>query len=134
MSDHRLTIGKVAEQTGCKIETIRYYEREQLLAKPDRSAGGHRMYAQHHVQRLVFIRRSRQLGFSMAEIRELLSLVDQQQVSCELVKSIADNHLRDVRSKIADLTKMERTLSTLSGQCTGHDVPECPIIDTLQSA
>jgi MerR family mercuric resistance operon transcriptional regulator len=132
MSDDRQTIGKIAEQTGCNVETIRYYEKERLLPKPERSQGGHRLYASAQVDRLIFIRRSRQLGFSMAEIRELLSWVDREQVSCELVKSIAENHLRDVRSKIADLQKVERTLQDLSSQCSGDNVPECPIIEALQ--
>jgi MerR family mercuric resistance operon transcriptional regulator len=68
----------------------------------------------------------------MAEIRQLLSLVDRELVSCERVKTIADDRLQDVRSKIADLRKMERTLQNLSSQCSGGDVPECPIIDALQ--
>ena len=94
--------------------------------------GGHRLYSKELIERLVFIRRSRELGFSMDEIRQLLSLVDGEQVSCERVKHIADEHLRDVRSKIADLKKMERTLKDLSSQCSGDDVPDCPIIEVLQ--
>lgn len=133
MPNHRLTIGKVAEQTGCHIETIRYYEKEQLLPPPERSAGGNRVYNSDSIERLVFIRRSRELGFSMAEIRGLLSVVDGQQVSCERVKNLADTHLKDIRSKISDLRRMEKTLKILSDQCSGNDVPECPIIDALQS-
>lgn len=133
MSNNRLTIGKVAARTNCNVETIRYYEREGLIPSPERSEGGHRLYTKEHVERLAFVRRSRELGFSMAEIRELLSLVDGEQVSCELVKRIADEHLHDVRSKIADLRNMERTLRDLSRQCSGEDIPECPIIDVLQS-
>ena len=78
----RLTIGKVSEITLCKIETIRYYEKEKLLPAPSRSAGGHRIYSTQSVDRIVFIRRCRELGFSMLEVRELLSLVDQDHVSC----------------------------------------------------
>ncbi len=132
MSDKRLTIGKVADQTGCHIETIRYYEKEGLLPPPDRSQGGNRLYTASLIERLVFIRRSRELGFSMIEIRELLSVVDGDQVSCERVKHLADTHLDDIRSKISDLRRMERTLKTLSNQCSGDDVPECPIIEALQ--
>ena len=132
MSNDRLTIGKVAEQTGCHIETIRYYEKEDLLPPPGRSAGGHRLYTTDLIERLVFIRRSRELGFSMQEIRELLSVVDGRQVSCERVKNLADTHLKDIRSKISDLRRMETTLRELSNQCSGDDVPECPIIEALQ--
>ena len=132
MSNDRLTIGKVAEQTGCHIETIRYYEKEDLLPPPGRSAGGHRLYTSDLIERLVFIRRSRELGFSMQEIRELLSVVDGRQVSCERVKNLADTHLKDIRSKISDLRRMETTLRELSNQCSGDDVPECPIIEALQ--
>jgi MerR family mercuric resistance operon transcriptional regulator len=85
------------------------------------------------VGRLVFVRRCRELGFSMNEIRQLLSLVDREQVSCERVKTIADEHRRDIRSKIADLRKMERTLRELSSRCSGLDVPDCPIIEVLHS-
>ncbi len=133
MSDDRLSIGKVAAQTGCNIETIRFYEKESLLPQPRRTDGGHRLYTTKMVKRLVFIRRSRELGFSMKEIRQLLSVVDGEQVSCELVKSIADEHLRDIRSKINDLRKMEKSLRDLSSRCSGEDVPECPIIEVLQS-
>ncbi len=132
MSGNRLTIGKVAEQTGCHIETIRYYEKERLLPPPERSEGGHRLYTSSLIERLVFIRRSRELGFSVQEIRELLSIVDGQQVSCERVKHLADSHLKDIRSKIRDLQRMEKTLGKLSRQCSGNDVPECPIIEALQ--
>ena len=133
MSGDRLSIGKVAAQTGCNIGTIRFYEQESLLPPPRRTEGGHRLYTTEMVERLVFIRRSRELGFSMDEVRQLLSLVDGEHVSCQRVKIIADAHLDDVRSKIADLRKMERTLRDLSDQCPGGSVPECPIIDSLQS-
>lgn len=132
MSGDRLSIGKVAARTGCNIETIRFYEKEGLLPPPGRTEGGHRLYTTEMVGRLVFVRRCRELGFSMAEIRQLLSLVDGDQVSCERVKDIADQHLLDIRSKIADLRKMERTLRDLSSQCSGDDVPQCPIIEVLQ--
>lgn len=73
------------------------------------------------------------MGFSLEEIRGLLSLVDGRQVSCKRVKSIADEHLRDIQTKISDLKKMEKTLRTLSVSCSGDDVPECPIIESLQT-
>jgi MerR family mercuric resistance operon transcriptional regulator len=125
-------IGELSKQTGCKIETIRYYEQKSLLPKPPRTDGGHRLYSEEMRGRLLFIRRSRELGFSMDEIRGLLSLVDGEQVSCERVKSMAEEHLRDIRAKISDLRRMQRTLSDLASRCSGEDVPDCPIIETLQ--
>jgi MerR family mercuric resistance operon transcriptional regulator len=133
MSDNRVMIGQVATQTSCKVETIRFYEKEGLLPEPDRTAGVGRLYTAALVDRLAFIRRCRELGFSMGEIRGLLSLVDRQQVSCERVKSIADSHLSDIQSRIRDLRKMQRTLQHLSEQCSGDGTPDCPIIDALQS-
>ena len=133
MSDNRVTIGAVSAETGCNIETIRFYEKEGLLPKPERSEGGHRLYTGDHVSRLSFVRRCRELGFSMDEIRQLLSLVDGHEVSCERVKRIADDHLADVKAKIADLKKMEKSLLDLSSTCTGADVPECPMLDVLQA-
>ncbi len=127
-----LTIGKVAQQTQCNIETIRYYERESLLPAPQRTSGGHRLYNEAAIKRLVFIRRSRELGFSMAEIRQLLSVVDGDVISCDTVKGIAEIHLHDIKTRIADLSKMQRILGELSQQCSGENVPECPIIEVLQ--
>ncbi len=125
-------IGELSKHTGCKIETIRYYEKQGLMPNPPRTDGDHRLYSAEMAGRLLFIRRSRELGFSMAEIRGLLTLVDGEQISCERVKFIADTHLRDIKSKIADLRKMQRTLNDLASQCSGDDVPDCPIIDVLQ--
>ncbi len=132
MPGERLMIGTVAEQTGCKVETIRFYEKEKMLPQPKRSEGGHRLYTIELIDRLKFIRRCRELGFTLNEIRELLSLVDSKEVSCARVKTIADLRLEDVRRKISDLRKMERTLRTLSEQCAGGDTPECPIVESLK--
>ena len=130
----RLTIGKVAKRTGCNIETIRYYEKEGLLPSPNRTEGGHRLYTEDMIKRLVFIRRARQLGFTMMEIRQLFKIVDGDHVSCERVKTITDIHIQDIKYKIKDLKKMDRILTDLSNKCSGDDIPECPIIDVLQSA
>jgi len=127
-----LSRGILAKRSGINSEPIRYYEKIALLPKPDRSAGGHRVYREEDLQRLTFIRRCREMGFSLEEIRGLLSLVDGEQVSCKRVKNIADEHLMDVRAKISDLKKIERTLSKLSASCYGKEVPQCPIIEGLQ--
>ena len=127
-----ITIGKVSGLTGCHIETIRLYEKEGLLPTPGRTEGGHRLYSPEHTDRLICSRRCRELGFSMADIRQLLSLVDGEEVTCERVKSIVDAHLAEMRLKIVDLQTMENMLHELSDSCTGGDVPEGPIIEALQ--
>ncbi len=129
----RITIGKVSSITSCNIETIRYYEKEGLLPHPGRTSGGHRVYAQAHIERIVFIRRCRELGFSMAEVRDLLTLEDKNIATCEKVKSIADKHLQDIASKISDLKRMQKTLKSLVEQCSGEEIPDCPILDALQA-
>jgi MerR family mercuric resistance operon transcriptional regulator len=125
-------IGRLSSQTGCRAETIRYYEQRQLMPEPPRTAGGHRLYTEAMRGRLLFIRRGRELGFSVDEIKQMLSLVDGAEVSCERVKSIAEVHLADIKAKISDLRKMQRSLNELAVRCSGRDVPECPIIDDLQ--
>jgi MerR family transcriptional regulator, mercuric resistance operon regulatory protein len=125
------TIGALSRKTGCHIETIRYYERVGLLRKPLRSEGGHRLYDRETIKRLIFIRRSRELGFSLEEIRTLLRLVDGKRYTCQEVKSVTDRHLADVSKKISDLRRLQKTLRTISSQCEGGLVPDCPIIDAL---
>jgi len=127
-----LTRGVLSNRTGINAETIRYYEKVKLIPEPSRSPGRHRMYEQEHLHRLLFIKRCRELGFSLEEIRGLLNFVDREEVSCERVQHIADEHVISIRKKIADLRRMERTLKDLSSQCSGEDVPECPIIETFQ--
>jgi len=126
-----MLIGTFSERTGCHIETIRYYERIKLLPKPPRSGGGHRLYDWEQVKRLVFIRRSRELGFSLDEIRTLLRLVDGKRYTCQEVKTITETHLESVREKVADLRRLEETLAGIASQCQGKQVPDCPIIDAL---
>ena len=128
-----MLIGAFSEQTGCHIETIRYYERVKLLPKPARSEGGHRLYDGEQVKRLVFIRRSRELGFSLDEVRTLLRLVDGKRYTCQEIKTITEKHLDDVKKKISDLRRLQKTLGDISSQCEGGLVPDCPIIDALFS-
>src|SRR5215467_1554833 len=126
-----LTRGALAARTGCNTETIRYYERVGLLPPPPRSAGGHRLYGEGLIRRLNFVRRSRHLGFSIDEIRELLRLVDGGNYTCREVEQLARDHVREIRRKIADLRKLERVFETMAAQCSGAAVPDCPIIDAL---
>ena len=125
------TIGLLSKQTGCNIETIRYYERVGVLPKPPRSSGGHRLYEKIHAKRLKFVRRARELGFSLNEIKDLLHLVDTDEVSCEEVKKITLQHVNEVRSKISDLKRIENVLVDMAAHCDNGEVPECPIIETL---
>ena len=123
-------IGALARDTGCNIETIRYYEKIGLLAEPPRSAGGHRCYASSDADRLFFIVRSRELGFSVADVRQLLRLVDSG-VSCEEVRSITMTHIGTIQARISDLKRLEAVLRTTAANCGGGDAPDCPIVDML---
>jgi MerR family transcriptional regulator, mercuric resistance operon regulatory protein len=126
-----LPIGALSKRTGVNIETIRFYERIGILPKPPRSASGHRIYGQDQLMRLGFVRRSRELGFSLAEVRGLLQLVDGGGHTCAEVKAITLDHLADVRRKIADLRRLEQTLADVAGKCRGGKVPDCPVIEAL---
>jgi MerR family transcriptional regulator, mercuric resistance operon regulatory protein len=127
----RLTIGTLSDRTGCNIETIRYYERIELMPRPARSEGGHRLYGEEHVKRLGFIRRSRELGFTLDQIRTLLRLVDGRRYTCAQVKRITVEHLDEIRRKVADLRIIERVLKDMAAQCDGGAVPRCAVIDAL---
>lgn len=129
--ENRHTIGKLVARTGVKVETIRYYERIGLLPVPARTEGGHRLYDREDGRRLKFIRRARELGFSIGEVRELLRLVDGGAYTCAQVKAVTARHLADVRRKLADLRRLERTLGTVAARCEGGTVPDCPILDAL---
>jgi len=127
----RFGIGALSERAGCNIETIRYYERETLLPDPPRTEGGHRVYDEVHLKRLTFIRRSRELGFTLEEVRGLLRMVDGEHYTCDEVKSLTLDHLADVRGKLADLNKLEKVLKQLADRCSGGETPDCPIIEAL---
>ncbi len=125
------SIGALSERSGVNIETIRYYERIGVMPAPARSAGGYRIYGAEHAKRLQFVRRGRELGFSLDELRNLLRLVDGHAFTCAEVNALTVEHLRDIRQKIADLRRLERAMSEMAAQCKGDQVPECPIIDAL---
>jgi len=129
----QMSRGPLAKQTGVNIETIRYYEKIGLMPDPARSSGGHRIYDQPQMKRLSFIRRSRELGFTLHEIRELLELVDGGDYTCAEVRDRTLRHLNDVALKICDLQKMQSTLKSMASKCDGGLVPECPIVDALYS-
>lgn len=126
-----ISIGALSKRTGCNIETIRYYERIRVLPRPARTGGGHRLYTLEHVKRLWFVRRARELGFSLEEVRALLGLADQRNTRCAQVRDMAAGHRADVQVKIADLKTMERVLSSMVTQCADGTLPQCPIIEVL---
>lgn len=123
----------LARRTGCNLETIRYYEKIGMMPDPPRTGSGYRVYDESHVSRLRFILRARELGFAIEEIRGLLGLVDGGTQTCADVKERTERHLSDVRAKITDLKRIEKVLATTAAQCSGEQVPECPVLDALTS-
>lgn len=126
-----VSIGALAARTGCKAETIRYYERIGIMPRPPRTSGGQRRYRIDHLMRLNFVRRARALGFPLDEVRALLRLVDEDDHSCAEVEVLARGHLDSVRARIADLKAMEAVLEDMVERCAGGTVPDCPIIEAL---
>jgi MerR family mercuric resistance operon transcriptional regulator len=124
-------IGALAKESAVNIETIRYYERIGLMPKPARSIGGYRLYAPDHLKRLTFIRRGRELGFNLDELRNLLRLVDGHAYTCAEVRALTLEHVAGIRRKIADLRRLERVVTTVSSRCSGRKIPDCPVIDAL---
>ncbi|TAL31260.1 MAG: MerR family transcriptional regulator [Phenylobacterium sp.] len=128
---HGLTRGRLAADAGVNLETVRYYERVGLMPEPDRTSGGHRDYRPEHRQRLVFIRRARELGFSLDDIRALIALSEPGRRTCAEVEPIAAAHLFAVRAKIEDLRRLEMVLDDAVGRCAGGTAPSCPVIEVL---
>jgi len=125
------SIGDLGKATGTKVETIRYYEQIGLLPKPSRTAGNYRSYDASHLGRLSFIRRARDLGFSLENVRALLGLSDQKDRSCVAVDTIARRHRADIDRKIADLTALRGELDSIIDQCQCGTIAECRIIEAL---
>jgi MerR family mercuric resistance operon transcriptional regulator len=128
---NEMTIGKLSELAGVNIETIRYYERVKVLPTPPRTASGRRVYRSADVRTLAFIRRARELGFSLDDIRTLIRLGGPERASCREVRQIAAHHLGDIQGKIGDLRKLERLLAKTVARCTGSIAPDCPVLDIL---
>jgi Cu(I)-responsive transcriptional regulator len=126
-----ITIGDLAKATGTKVETIRYYERIGLLPVPARTYGNYRSYGQSELGRLSFIRRGRDLGFSLDQVRALLALSDDDRQDCANIDAIARTHLQEVERKIADLSALRRELKAVLTSCKGGTVADCRIIETL---
>lgn len=125
-----MKIGAVSELTGCNIETIRYYERIGIIAVPPRR-GRYRDFGPSDVERLRFVRRGRELGFSLEEIGTLLDLAPHDEATCGTVQALAEQHLLNVRAKIGDLTKIETVLAQLVAQCDTRPDNCCPVTESL---
>jgi len=130
--EHRsLTIGHLARETGTKVETIRFYEKSGLLPEPARTESNYRAYENTHLQRLHFIRKARDLGFSLDQIRAMLALADDRSRPCEAVDEIARVHREEVIRKIADLTALKKELDRMITQCSHGAIADCRIIESL---
>ena len=127
-----MKIGAAAAARGCHIETIRYYERVGLLPRPARTAGGYREYLPEEVDRLRFISRGRELGFSLEEIRSLLGLSDDPALSCHEVDQFAHHHLTDIQQRVRELRRIARELERTIASCAGGKRGQCAILGALR--
>jgi MerR family mercuric resistance operon transcriptional regulator len=131
--DRNLTIGRVAHAAGVNVETVRYYQRRGLVAEPERPLNGVRRYAEDSVMRIRFIRRAQELGFTLAEIANLLALEDGR--SCRETRTLAGRKLAIVEARLADLSRLRKTLRALIARCdTSRGKVSCPIICVLSSS
>jgi Cu(I)-responsive transcriptional regulator len=126
-----LSIGELGRITRTSPETIRYYEKIGLLKAAARSSGNYRCYGEPHLARLSFVRRARELGFSIEQVRTLLDLADHRERDCHTVDALAQEHLTTIERKIADLTALKRQLTSLLNSCRGGKVADCQIIGAL---
>lgn len=129
-----MKIGELAKQARCQVETVRYYEREGLLAAPGRSEGNYRLYQTSHLQRLMFIRNCRTLDMTLDEIRSLLTLMDQPELNCTPVNELLDAHIQHVQTRISSLQELQQQILELRQRCaSGQDVQQCGILQQLNS-
>ena len=126
-----MPIGELSRLCGVNIETIRYYEKIKMLPAPLRTEAGHRVYGPKETRILVFIRRGRELGFTLDQIRALLNLSGPGRASCAEVREIAKHHIEDISAKINDLAKLKHLLRKTVAQCSGGKAPDCPVLDIL---
>jgi len=130
----RLTIGKIASAAGVGVETVRFYERRGLLPPPDRNASGYRLYDWEAVSRLHFIARAKTLGFTLNEVRELLTLRAGPEACCDDVRSRAADKIADIEERVEQLLAMKRDLSALVTQCDETAAStSCPILSALEA-
>ena len=129
------TVGQLAKKTDINIETVRYYERRGLLPKPMRSESSYRQYTENDVARIMFIKRSKELGFTLKEISELLSLKIDAETTCRDVREFSSKKIVDVEEKIRDLKRIKKKLEELLIKCKREDTSksECPILDAFET-
>ncbi len=128
-----LTIGKLAKTANVNVETIRYYEKRGLISKPQRRESGYREYSEETIKRIQFIKHAKELGFSLKEIHELLSLKLDPKTSCSKVKNRAEVKISDIEEKVKTLQRMKKALVKLTRACSGKGpVIECPILEALE--
>jgi Hg(II)-responsive transcriptional regulator len=127
-----MTIGQLAQKSDTDTQTIRYYERQGLIEEPARTVSHYRVYDKTAIERLTFIRRAKEIGFSLNDIRVLLGMADGKVRRCADVQAFAETRLARIRTQLADLKAMEKTLSKLVGQCSrAGNIADCPILETL---
>jgi len=126
-----LTIGALARRTGCKVQTIRYYEQIGVMPRPRRTEGAQRRYAESDLRRLGFIRHARELGFGLDAIRALLRMADQPEQSCEDADAIAREHLAEIESRLKRLRALKREMERMIAECQGGRVGDCRVIEVL---
>ncbi|MEN8232823.1 MAG: MerR family transcriptional regulator [Thermodesulfobacteriota bacterium] len=127
-----LTIGKLAKQAGLGIETVRFYERQGLIEPPPRTDSNYRIYPEEEVSRLKFIKRAKDLGFTLKEIKELFVLQHDPHATKADIKKRTVEKIEDIKKKVQDLTRIQEVLEHLAGTCEGHGpISECPILDAL---
>ena len=130
---HSMTIGQVAKHAGVGVETVRFYERQRLLEEPPRTASRYRQYPPEAIARIQFIKRAKELGFSLKEVNELLSLRVDPETTCGEVKTQAEAKMTDIEGKIRDLVRMQKALATLVAACSGRgSTSQCPILGALE--
>ena len=129
-----MNIGEAARASGMSAKTIRYYEAAGLIATAERTGGGYRVYTQADVHVLLFIKRARDLGFSIGRIRRLLDLWQDKSRASRDVKRLALDHIADIAAKIAAMSTVKDAVQELADKCEGNDRPECPILRDLESS
>ena len=130
-TERYIGIGELARESGCKPETVRYYEQIGLLPSAPRNEGNQRRYTTAAIRRLTFIRHARDFGFSVEAVRELLQMADYPTMPCEEVDTLAKRHLAEVEARLARLTSVRDELRRMINQCAGGNVGQCHIIDVL---
>ena len=129
-----MKIGELAARGGCDVQTVRFYEREGLLAEPERETSGYRRYADRHLKHLQFIRHCRSLDIPLPEVRELLKFAARPEQSCAHVDALLDEHIQRVRQRLAALRTLQKQLLALRGRCDGDPSHSCAILESFMTA